>query len=210
MPLIAVEFAFRGGASQDPPGRAGIGQLMASLLDEGAGALDDEAFPLRIEEEAVELSFIGRARPYRRLAAQRRRPQGARLRALRLALTEPRFDADPVERIRQSLLAGLRREASDPNMIASRAFYAEPVSRPSLWPLAAWHARDDRRASPRRDRRPAPPTLARDNLVVSVVGAIDAATSAAMLDDVFGGLPAEAKLIAGRGGAAGRPRRVAS
>ena len=28
VPLVAVDFAFRGGASQDAPGRAGIGQLM--------------------------------------------------------------------------------------------------------------------------------------------------------------------------------------
>ena len=31
--------------------------MMASLLDEGAGPLDDKAFQLRIEENAVELHF---------------------------------------------------------------------------------------------------------------------------------------------------------
>ena len=44
VPLITVDFAFDGGGAQDPAGKAGTANLMASLLDEGAGDLDANAF----------------------------------------------------------------------------------------------------------------------------------------------------------------------
>ena len=38
IPLIALEFAFKGGATQDPAGKPGAATLLSGLLDEGAGA----------------------------------------------------------------------------------------------------------------------------------------------------------------------------
>ena len=194
VPLLAVDVAFRGGAAQDPASRPGLGEMMASLLDEGAGPLDDEAFQLRVEEEAVELYFSvtrdALTASVRTVADRKERA----FELLRLALAEPRFDADPVERIRQGLLAGLRREATDPNMMASRSFYAglfpdHPYGR---WPRGTLESlgaitRDEVAEHHRR-------LVARDNLVVSIVGAIDAKQAAAMLDKVLGALPAKASL----------------
>jgi zinc protease len=57
VPLIAVDFAFVGGAVQDPAGKAGTANLVASLLDEGAGDLDSKAFHDRLERKAIELGF---------------------------------------------------------------------------------------------------------------------------------------------------------
>ncbi|HUG63262.1 MAG TPA: insulinase family protein, partial [Methylomirabilota bacterium] len=57
VPLIAMDFAFRGGASQEPAEKAGLSQLTTGLLDEGAGDLDADAFKRRLETAAVRLSF---------------------------------------------------------------------------------------------------------------------------------------------------------
>jgi zinc protease len=57
VPLIAVNFAFAGGAAQDAPGKAGTANLVAALLDEGAGNLDSKAFHERLERRAIELDF---------------------------------------------------------------------------------------------------------------------------------------------------------
>src|SRR5262249_56498264 len=57
VPLIAVEFAFVGGAVQDPPGKAGTATLTASLLQSGAGALDSTAFFGRLESQSTHLGF---------------------------------------------------------------------------------------------------------------------------------------------------------
>jgi zinc protease len=55
VPLIAVDFAFRGGANQDPPDKPGIANLAIDLLDEGAGDLDSSAFKDRLERKAIDL-----------------------------------------------------------------------------------------------------------------------------------------------------------
>jgi len=57
VPLIAVDFAFRGGANQDPADKPGVANLAADLLDEGAGEFDSKAFKDRLERRAIELSF---------------------------------------------------------------------------------------------------------------------------------------------------------
>ncbi len=61
LPLIAVEFAFLGGADQDPLDKPGIADMATSLFDEGAGPFDANAFHDWLERKAIEMSFrIGR------------------------------------------------------------------------------------------------------------------------------------------------------
>ncbi len=57
VPLIAVEFAFKGGASQDPKGKPGLASLLAGVLDEGAGPYDSRAFRAVFDDYAIEISF---------------------------------------------------------------------------------------------------------------------------------------------------------
>ena len=44
-PLISIEFAFAGGAAQDPAAKAGVANLVANLLGEGSGDLDFQGLP---------------------------------------------------------------------------------------------------------------------------------------------------------------------
>src|SRR6202021_3665689 len=57
VPLIAMEYAFAGGASQDPPGKPGVGNLVGDLLDEGSGDLNSKTFHERLERRAIEPNF---------------------------------------------------------------------------------------------------------------------------------------------------------
>jgi zinc protease len=194
VPLVAVEFAFKGGSSQDPADKPGVANMITALLDEGAGDLDAAAFQERMEQIAVELRFSDdrdHLRGSLRTLAERR-DQAFEL--LRLALTAPRFEAEAVERIRTQVLAELRRSATNPNDIASKAWWAaafpsHPYGRPDKGTLesVAQIKPDDLRTYVRN-------VFAREHLKVAVVGDIDAAAVAAMLDRVFGGLPANAEL----------------
>ena len=49
VPLIAMEYAFAGGAAQDPAGKPGVANMVADLLDEGAGDLDSKTFHERLD-----------------------------------------------------------------------------------------------------------------------------------------------------------------
>jgi zinc protease len=194
VPIVAMNIAFRGGASQDPEGKAGLANLMSGLLDEGAADLDSRAFQAKLEDLSVDLSFdAGPDAFYGNLRTLSINLDEA-IDLFRLAVTSPRFDAEPVERIRGQILASLRQDESNPNDIASRLFVstlfsAHPYGRPTEGTVesVAMATADDLRAYRAKN-------FARDNLHVVFVGAIDAKAAGAALDAIFGALPEHATL----------------
>ena len=194
VPIVTVNFAFRGGAAQDPAGKAGLANLMSGLLDEGAGELDSVAFQTRLQDLNVDLSFdAGRDAFFGNLRTLKQHQEEA-FELLRLALNEPSFDEEPLARVRGQVLSTIRRAETDPSEIAGKAwrevlFGDHPYGRPTEGTLESVAAigEDDLRAFHGR-------TLARGNLVLAVVGAIDAETLGRELDRAFGGLPAKAEL----------------
>ena len=194
VPVIAMEFAFLGGTSQDPAARPGVANLITALLDEGAGELDAAAFQERMEEQAVELRFRADRDHFRGSLRTLTDRRDASFDLLRLALNAPRFEADAIERIRVQMLAQLRRETTDANELAgkawwSTAFAGHPYGQPEKGTLETVAQIDvgDLRSYVRR-------VFARDQLKVAIVGDIDVEAARALLDKVFGGLPATAEL----------------
>src|SRR6516162_2750449 len=118
LPLVTLNYAFHGGATQDDADKAGTANLAADLLDEGAGDLDGRTFHQRLEDNAIELRFqVGRDSLFGSLRTLNEHRDEA-FDLLGLALTKPRFDADAIDRVRQQVLAGLRREQTNPNSLA--------------------------------------------------------------------------------------------
>ncbi len=196
VPLITVNFAFAGGGAQDAAGKAGTANLMASLLDEGAGDLNADAFQERLDRKAVQMNIRAGRDHIRGTLQTLSENRDEAFDDLRLALTQPRFDPAAVELNRAQILSGLRRQIKSPTDLAalrwwSTAYagraYGEPVggTLESVQKITI----DDLKAYQHR-------VLARDHLAVAIVGDIDAAAAKAMLDRVFGALPAKAQLVA--------------
>ncbi len=57
VPLVTLNYSFRGGAGRDSVEKSGTANLAGNMLDEGAGDLDSQAFHERLENHAIELSF---------------------------------------------------------------------------------------------------------------------------------------------------------
>jgi zinc protease len=196
VPIVAMDFAFRGGAAQDPAGLAGASHVLAGTLDEGAGPYDADAFQERLDEFAIDLSFsASRDSLGGRVKALTRHVDEA-FRMLALALNEARLAEDAVARVQAQLSAGIRREMAEPGAVSSKAWIAaafpgHPYGRPERGDLASVAAITRADLVARRQA-----LLARSNLVVGVVGAISAAALGPLLDSVFGGLPASASLTA--------------
>src|SRR6476659_6371808 len=56
-PLIAMRFAFRGGAAQDPQAKQGLAYFVSGMMDEGAGDLDSVTFQERLQTLAMRVEF---------------------------------------------------------------------------------------------------------------------------------------------------------
>ena len=195
IPLIAVDFSFTGGSVQDPAGKAGTADLVASLLDDGVGDFDSKTFHDRLERKAIELNFSADRESLHGSLRTLTENRDEAFEDLRLGLNAPRFDAADVELNRAQILSGLRRATTSPSDIANRrwwetAFAGHPYGRPVTGTLESVPAItiDDLKTYVKR-------VLARGNLKVAIVGDIDAETAKTMLDRVFGGLPAQPDLI---------------
>ncbi len=115
---------------------------------------------------------------------------------LRLCVNEARLDDEPFERVKSQIAAGLKREANDPDYAGEPRLSHARLSRSSLWRARARRTRERSTISRKPiSRRCAPPLFSRDGLKIAAVGAIDAATLASHLDDVFGALPANGTLV---------------
>ena len=189
VPLVSLNYAFHGGASQDPADKSGAANLAADTLDEGAGDLDSKAFHERLENHAIELSFrVGRDEFRGSLRALTEHREEA-FDLLALALTKPTFDPDAVERVRRQELSSLRRETTNPDNISSRdwwktAFPGHPYGRETKGSLETVPniTVDDLRDYVRR-------VFARNELTISIVGDIDAKTAGELIDRAFAKLP---------------------
>ena len=194
VPLIAMEYAFGGGATQDPVDKPGVGNLVADLIDEGSGDLDSKTFHERLDRRAIELSFSSTRDNFRGSLRMLKDNKEEAFELLRMALTSPHFDSTDVERIRAQVISGLRRDTSTPTALASRkflevAFGDHPYGRQANGTLESVPKIDvaDLKDYVRR-------VLAKDTLKIAVVGDVDAATLGKLLDQTFGGLPAKASL----------------
>ena len=191
-PLISVALSFRGGAALDPDGKEGLAEFVAGLLDEGAGSLDSQAFQRQLEDNSIRLGFSVAKDNFSGSLRTLSENRGAAFYMLRQAMTAPRFDDEPVDRIRSQILVGIDREEEDTDAIAGRKlndilFPNHPYGRRKSGTkegLQAITVVDMKAFVGRR--------FARDNLIVSAVGDITPTELGNLLDLAFGALPEHA------------------
>ncbi|MFD1984691.1 M16 family metallopeptidase [Mesorhizobium newzealandense] len=188
-PIITIGFVFDGGTAQDPVGKLGLANLMAGLFDEGSGELDSNAFQLKLDGAGAEMGFNAwRDGIYGSMRMLSERKDAA-FDLLRIAINRPRFDQEPVDRVRAQILSSIIAKEREPHAIAElvwrrRIYGTHPYSRPSkgtkeslagITPadLSAFHTA----------------MFARDGLHVAVVGDIDAKALSEKLDQLFANLP---------------------
>lgn len=196
VPLVALRFSFDGGSAQDPAGKEGLANFVSGMLDEGAGDLTAVQFQERMEDIAMRMSFTdSRDAMYGSLETLTVNLDKA-IDLLRLAVVKPRFDADAVQRLNAQLQASLAFAAKSPDQVAAKAFSAlmfpnHPYGRPANGTPESVASITSADLEGYRKK-----VFARSNLKVVAVGDIDAKTLGAVLDKVFGELPAKADLVA--------------
>ncbi|MCF8495445.1 MAG: insulinase family protein [Alphaproteobacteria bacterium] len=188
IPVIALEFSFRGsGAAQDPVDKQGLAKMASNTMDEGAGPLDSQAFQKELRDLAIDFHFNSDRDHFSGELRTLTKNKGRALELLKLALTKPRFDEEAVIRMREANQARIRSALSDPEWIAARllndkAFEGHPYARNSGGTISSLNTITS------ADLKLFAQGLARDQLVVSAAGDITAAELSTILDEIFGEL----------------------
>ena len=190
LPMIAISAAFPAGSAYDPKDKAGLAAFAASLLDEGAGNLNANAFHTAIANRAIRISASA-DRDYLTISMVTLSTNAKEaFRLLGLALSKPRFDADAISRVRAQMISDLQQGDEDPATVAAKGFFRtffgdHPYAHPSDGEpagLAAIQAEDLKNFAATH--------WVRSGLKIAVSGDADAATLKSLLASAFGALPA--------------------
>ena len=141
MPLVALDFAFRGGASQDPADKPGVANMTTSLIDEGAGDLDSKAFHERIAAKAIELSFSANRDQTSGVDAHAVRPSRRGRRAGAALSHRSAFRHGRHGSYSRADHVGTAPRDDEPQRDGDPALVGDRLSRPSLRPAGPRHAR---------------------------------------------------------------------
>lgn len=195
IPIVSFDILFRGGASIEPSDKHGATYLMTGLLEEGAGQYDATGFLEATEALAARFSFDASRDLVSINATVLKENLDPSMELLRIALTEPRFDAIAFERVREQVNSVIRRAETNPQSLGGShfrtlAFGDHPYARSlegTLESIAALTPQDMREAHQT--------ALTHDRIVVGVVGDITPEELAKLLDTVFAALPASSSEI---------------
>lgn len=189
IPFMALEIRFKGGASLDRPGKRGSVNLMAGLIEEGAGELSATEFAAAREALAASYGFDVGDDTMSISAQFLSENRDEALALLKLAITQPRFDENAIERVKGQVQSSIASDMKDPANIArvtfdTLAFGDHPYgsSPDGTSESVAGLTREDILTA-HKD------TLALDRVVIGAVGDITAAELGPILDELLGDLP---------------------
>lgn len=138
LPMLDVAVHFDAGSRRDTPERAGRAELVAGMLQLGAGGLSEETIAKRLADVGAQMgpSFDRDRAGYslRTLSSKREREQA--LDILAKVLQSPDFPEAVLQREKTRTLAALREAETKPAAIADKAFYKalygeHPYAQPS-------------------------------------------------------------------------------
>ena len=194
LPIIALSISFKGGSTQDAEGKEGTLRLMAALMDEGAGDLDSTAFQARAEELGLEFGFSVSRDSFSGGGRLLRSEREEVFKLIKLAINQPRFDEDAIERMRDAIRSNIISAQKNPSSVASKAlreaiFGQHPYSKSTNGNEKSIDAitRDDIVEMNKK-------ILSRVTLTIGVVGAISEEELKLALDDMFGELSVESTI----------------
>ncbi len=189
IPLLAMRFVFTdAGAKNDTKDKQGLTRLASNTMDEGAGDILSQEFQKTLQDLSISLSFSAGRDNFNGKLKTLTQHQDKAFKLLKLAVNEPRFDQEPLDRMRASNKSRVKASLADPRWLNARIqndilFEGHPYALNSGGTLTTLDSitPDDLHEFHKR--------LGRNNLVIAVTGAITADDLKQTLDNVFGALP---------------------
>lgn len=191
VPMIVMRAYWRGGSASESENVIGVTSVMADMMTEGSGAMNANAFKERLQDLNMSLSFgagwDGVGMSLTTLSENR----DAAFEMARVALHEPRFDAEPLARIKRQMLVSLRTRETNASYLANLALdqalypdhpYARRTNREGIEAI-------NRAALQQRHEA----LFNRASLQITIVGDISAADAGRAVDAIFSVLPQGAR-----------------
>lgn len=188
-PIISMKFAFRHGAAHDPEALNGVSQLLSNTLDEGAGPYDSTTFQKRLNDSSITLRYNNSRDYFSGVLKTLTKNKEEAFALLKLSLTEPLFEEDAVERMRQANINRIKEGLGDPDWITARltndkAYENHPYTKNSGGSLSSMAS-----ITPSHLKTTAEEKITKENLVVAVTGDISPSELSIILDLIFKSLP---------------------
>lgn len=187
IPIMSVRMAWETGAATDPDGVEGLTSAMTYMMNEGAGDLDSLAFATRMEE--LNMSFGCGSDDEATYCSANVLTDNAEeaMDLVALALNEPLFATDPIERFKREQLISIRTRETNAGYLAGRArnqalMPDHPFSRETS--EDSINAITQALISARKDE-----VMVRDGVLVTAVGAMSPEELAPLLDEALSTLP---------------------
>ncbi len=192
LPIIALSAAWERPIS--PKIKTGAVAMMAAMLDEGAADMNWENFRAKLEDRSINMRFdAGHDAVYGEMRTLSENKDTA-FRLLREAITRPRFDRAPIEKIRAQLLTlAAQRNQSLQSFAKTQWYRAAFGNHPYAFPVEGL-AKDLRAISKKNLRHQHKKILTQKNLSIVAVGDITVDDLAQALDQIFGSLPKGEKI----------------
>lgn len=189
IPIVSMRFAIRGGSVGDPAGKEGAGNLLANLMEEGAGSLDTEAFKDKLEALGSRLSFSISRVAFTGSITTLKRNLDETAELMRLALQDPNLNADDFDKSKREELASIAINSRNSTRVAVRAFdeiafVGHPYAKPPKGTEASLSTLSVEDVRARHEK-----LITKTGLHVVIVGAVDAETATQIVDRTFSGLP---------------------
>ena len=193
IPVISIQFLFKGaGARNDPPAYQGLSRLLSNTMDEGAGDLTSTEFQKKLSQYSIGLSFSAGRDDFSGSLKTLTKYKETAFELLRLSLTSPRFDAEPVQRMIDSNISRIRDDMSDPEWIAGRIENDVIFEGHSYAQNAGGTLTSLSKITPAILKQKWKTDLTKARLIIAVAGDISADELAIQLDSIFVSLPATA------------------
>ncbi len=190
LPIVTMKIVFRhAGSAYDMPEKSGLAEMVTYVLDDGTDDLTELEFQQELEENAIKLSLsVDKDYLYidfRTLSENRHKA----MELLGKMLSSPRLDEQSVTRAKNQLATRIRQKMEEPQYLSSlkwnEVYFGEhPYAMPTIG-----HAETVQDISREDILRFIKDKLTRDNMVISVVGDINAEELSALLARNLSALP---------------------
>lgn len=190
VPVLSVQFLFKNvGAAYESEDKQGLARLVSNTLDEGAGPYNGQEFQKQLSDHSISLSFSSSRDHFSGGLKTLTRYQDKAFALTKLALTQPRFEEEAIDRMRAANIARIKSSLGKPSWSAARLFndvlYGDhPYAKNSGGTISSLNSLTA------EDLRSYVTTmLTKDRLKVSVTGDITAEILLKAIDEMFAELP---------------------